>query len=466
MRVGGLRARMVVVFVLVSVISSVTATVLIYRQSRDFMLQRTQDAVMEGFRTRVTTLAREFDLPPDQAALRRFAQSVSPAVRDGVVIARYGGLTAASDAAADRTRITAALRAAVSDRSELSWQRVEYGGQPWFVVGAPVTFEPSGKVSGLEIYGIVPLSDEEVDTALLLEAAGNGMIIVAVAAILMALLAARAVLQPVRDLGRAARHLAEGALHSRAVPRGSDELTDLTHTFNQTAAALERTMGEVREQEARARRFVADVSHELRTPLAAMAMVTEVLDEDAAALPPDSARAARTVSAEVTKLTRLVEDLIEISRFDAGAAALNLADLDVAEAIKATLTARGWRDLHLELPPGIRARLDRRRLDVIVANLVGNALRHGVPPVSVRLRADGVRLEIEVADRGPGLDDEAIRHVFERFYKADAARTRSEGSGLGLAIAQENARLHGGEITVANRGGAVFTVRLPIEEPR
>ncbi|MFD2351061.1 sensor histidine kinase [Nonomuraea ferruginea] len=109
------------------------------------------------------------------------------------------------------------------------------------------------------------------------------------------------------------------------------------------------------------------------------------------------------------------------------------------------------------------ARLDPRRVDVILANLVGNALRHGEPPVSVRLSADPRWVALEVRDHGPGLDEAVLPHVFDRFYKASAARARSEGSGLGLAIARENARLHRGDLTVVNApdGGAVFTLRLP-----
>ncbi|HEY5987427.1 MAG TPA: ATP-binding protein, partial [Streptosporangiaceae bacterium] len=121
------------------------------------------------------------------------------------------------------------------------------------------------------------------------------------------------------------------------------------------------------------------------------------------------------------------------------------------------------------VPAGLTVRLDRRRFDVIVANLVGNALRHGAPPVTVRAsiqagRAGGSELVLQVRDHGPGLPAGAIGHVFDRFYKADSARARSEGSGLGLAIAQQNARLHDGRIDAANDpgGGAVFTVRLPV----
>jgi two-component system sensor histidine kinase MtrB len=230
-------------------------------------------------------------------------------------------------------------------------------------------------------------------------------------------------------------------------------------------------VGELRAQEERARRFVADVSHELRTPLAAMTMMATVLDEDADQLPPDAARAARTVSAETARLAQLVEDLMEISRFDSGAATLNLDEIDLGHTIRATLALRGWQDeVHTELPDGVRLVADRRRLDVVVANLVGNALRHGAPPVTVVLREDAAAdgggsgvVFVEVTDHGPGLPPEVVGRVFDRFYKADSARTRSEGSGLGTAIALENARLHGGTLTAANRpgGGALFTLRLP-----
>lgn len=197
-----------------------------------------------------------------------------------------------------------------------------------------------------------------------------------------------------------------------------------------------------------------------------MLAVTEVLDEDAGELRPDTAAAVRLISAETGKLATLVEDLMEISRFDARAADLHPDEVDVAETVRKTLQGRRWEGrVTTELPDGVRAVLDPRRFDVVVANLVGNALRHGAEPVTVRVCV-GDRLVLEVEDSGPGIDDAVLPHIFDRFYKADAARTRSAGSGLGLAIAQENVRLHGGTVRAANRpvGGAVFTVELPTGE--
>ncbi|QEV19390.1 sensor histidine kinase [Streptomyces alboniger] len=461
---GGLRARLVVAFVLVALVSAVTATGLAYRESRTAVLDRKQDAVRSDFRGRVEQVAADLSMPPDEVSLTRFAVSVAEGLGDAVVVAEYRSLTASSDASADRTRISRSLRDAVRDRNRMSLQRVERHGSPYLVVGTPVTFA-SGPPSGLDVFAITSLRAEEDDTAAILDSVRDGLLPVVLLAAVLALLAARTVLRPVRELGRATRRHAAGDLTSRvAAPSGRDELADLARDFNRTAEALEKSVAELREQEARARRFVADVSHELRTPLAAMTMVATVLDEDAGQLPPDAARAARTVSAETARLARLVDDLMEMSRFDSGAARLNLGEVDLAETLRGTLALRGWTSrVHAQLPSGLRAVVDARRVDVAVANLVGNALRHGAPPVSLKVVAAGERVTVEVADRGPGLPPEVLPHVFDRFYKADSARARSEGSGLGTAIALENARLHGGSIDVANRagGGAVFTLRMP-----
>jgi len=282
----------------------------------------------------------------------------------------------------------------------------------------------------------------------------------------------RPVVLPVRRLAQAARRMSGGDLSVRIQPQGRDELAQLVTTFNEMASALENKVGELEQMEARARQFAGDVSHELRTPLTAMTAVAGILHEHPD-LTGDAATAARLVQQEVQHLNRLVEDLIEISRFDAGTAQLVTDETDIANAVSQCLRARGWSSVRADVPAGLTARLDRRRFDVILANLVGNAVRHGGPPVTVRARIQsggqdggqgGGQLAVEVRDHGGGLPPAAIPRLFDRFYKADTARTRSEGSGLGLAIARENARLHGGHIQAGNHpdGGAVFTVSLPL----
>ncbi|MFE2444457.1 ATP-binding protein [Streptomyces melanosporofaciens] len=466
-RLGGLRTRLLIAFVLVALISTVTATALAYRESRTAVLARTQDAFQADVRDRVDSVAPDFDMPPDVRTLTAMADSVSSGLSGApLVVTRYHDLTASSDGLADRTRITPELRASVRSSGRTRFQRVEYRGRPYLVVGTPVTYD-GGRVSGLEVFAVTSLLAEQEHTDALLDSVRGGLPPVLGLAALLALLAAGTVLRPVRELGRATRRLADGDLDSRAEVKGRDELARLAADFNTTADALRASVTDLRDQEARARRFVADVSHELRTPLAAMTMVTTVLDEDAAQLPSDAARAARTVSDETARLARLVEDLMEMSRFDSGAARLDAAETDLAPTLRGTLELRGWTEqVAARLPEGIRAVVDRRRVDVAVANLVGNALRHGAPPVTVTLSATADGVVVEVTDRGPGLPPDALDQVFDRFYKADSARTRSEGSGLGTAIALENARLHGGTIEAANRpaeegGGAVFTLRLP-----
>ena len=289
--------------------------------------------------------------------------------------------------------------------------------------------------------------------------------------ITVAIAASRPVLLPVRRLVRAATRMSGGDLSVRIQPQGRDELAQLVTSFNGMASVLEDKVGELEQMAARARQFAGDVSHELRTPLTAMTAVVDILHEHPE-LTGDAAAAARLVRQEVLHLNRLVEDLIEISRFDAGTAQLVTDETDIANAVGRCLQARGWSGVGTDVPAGLTARLDRRRFDIVLANLVGNALRHGGPPVTVTagIQPDGRGsgpLAVEVRDRGHGLPPDAIPYVFDRFYKADTARARSEGSGLGLAIAWENARLHGGHIDVGNHpgGGAVFTVSLPLDAP-
>ncbi|MEV1157417.1 HAMP domain-containing sensor histidine kinase [Micromonospora chokoriensis] len=466
-RVSGLRVRLLLAFVLLGVTTTAVVASGSYVQARTVILQQAQDAAVTSLTDQLTKYYPIAQLPPTQDDLDILAQRLSDRKTTTVVV--YRDLRSQGVGVTDA--LTPDLRREVGD-GQIAWQRVVLDGEPKLIIGTQLALErPDGTShpSGLEVYSVRSLLPEQQSIDQLAARAWLTGGLSLVLAVLLALLAAGSVLRPVRELGRAARSLGEGDLTTRLTVRGVDELADVARTFNETAGRLERQVGELRRMESDARRFVADVSHELRTPLAAMTAVTDVLDEEAEHLPGDAGRAARLVSQETQNLTQLVNDLIEVSRFDSGTARLALDDVDVAAAVTATLRIRGWTDrVRAELPSGVVARLDPRRLDVIVANLVGNAFRHGAEPVSVRLSADEDWVIIEVADRGPGLDPEVLPHVFDRFYKADTARTRSEGSGLGLAISWENARLHRhgerrGSLVAGNGsgGGAVFTLRLP-----
>jgi two-component system, OmpR family, sensor histidine kinase MtrB len=302
-----------------------------------------------------------------------------------------------------------------------------------------------------------------LDPIWLVAAAGIGLAVISIGS---GWLVSRRILRPVQRLAAAADQVAAGDLSIRLNPLGRDELAQLATTFNLMTGNLDRSMSDLRRLESQARRFAADVSHELRTPLAAMSAVTDVLADETPGMSPNAARAARLVIREIAHLDQLVTDLIEMSRFDAGTAVLDTDVVDVSSVVRACLARRGWAGrVKMSIPPALVAVLDRRRFDVIIANLVGNSMKYGAAPVEVQAIEDtnDSRLLITVTDRGPGLSAAALEHVFERFYKADGARTRSDGSGLGLAIAAENARLHGGTLTAENRpdGGALFRLDLP-----
>ena len=205
----------------------------------------------------------------------------------------------------------------------------------WLVVGMQMRVSGGG-TSGIEIYVLRPFTSE---IAVVDELAVNAWLIGGAGLVLalgLGFLAARGVLRPVRELRLAAWRLGQGDLSARVPVRGRDELASVATTFNSTAASLEHHVGELRRMESDARRFVADVSHELRTPLAAMTAVTDVLDAETASLPGVAGQAARLVNRETQNLTRLVNDLIEVTRFDSGTAALALDDVDVADVVRAT----------------------------------------------------------------------------------------------------------------------------------
>nr|WP_206327934.1 HAMP domain-containing sensor histidine kinase [Streptomyces sp. S3(2020)] len=469
-----MRARLLLAFLLVAAVSAGTTAALTYREARNSLLVTAQDTAVTSFREQVQLTA--FSLPVREEGLEDVLRDIA---RKGkphpwVVFAEYGTLRASSGENPVSTVITPELRRAARANPHGSFERVVKDGIPYLTIAMPTVFKTdpdSLLASGLVMYAVMRMTDEQINVDALLIAARDGALPGLAIALIPALIAARSVLRPVRELRQAARDMGNGRLDTRIRVRGSDELADLARTFNESTGQLEQSVRELREAEERARRFASDVSHELRTPLAGMLAVTEVLDEDADGLDPDTARAVRLVSTETGKLAVLVEDLMEISRFDARAAELNADEVDVAEAIRKTLHNRHWADdrVRTELPDGIRARLDPRRFDIVIANLVGNALRHGGVPVTVRLRTEARLpgppvLITEVMDSGPGIRPESLPHIFDRFYKADAARTRSAGSGLGLAITLENVKLHGGTIHAGNRpgGGAVFAVEIPL----
>jgi two-component system sensor histidine kinase MtrB len=460
-RLRGLRTRLLVTFVLVTVLGATAAAWSSVASASGSLVTASRQQLSAGLTDQVGAVTAQVNYPPDQAALDQLRLTVG-----GDTVVTYRDLRSASGA--DTGLITDELRTAVRTQNRLVTQRITAKGTPWLLLGTPVMItSPDGASrtpSGIEVYAVRDLTQVQQQIDDLTRTAAVTSALVLPLAVLLALLAARTVLRPVRKLRDTARRLAAGDLNARSLPRGADELAELTVTINEMADAVQTSMTKMRRMQADARRFAADVSHELRTPLTTLTAVVDVLAIIAEDMEADARESAEMAISETHRLVQLVEDLMEVSRFDAGTAKLRLEYIDAAEAVYYCIRARNWLDsVDLMARGETRQWLDRRRLDVIVANLAGNALRHGEPPVRVRVWADEQWLWVEVTDNGPGLSEEVLPHVFDRFYKADAARTRTPGSGLGLAIALENARLHGGDLVAGNakRGGARFVLRLP-----
>ncbi|MCF0086160.1 Sensor histidine kinase MtrB [Streptomyces sp. MH192] len=477
-RLTSLRLRLVVVFGLVALTAAVSASGIAYWLNREAVLTRAQDAVLRDFQQEMRNRASALPAHPTQEQLQRTAgQMANSSQRFSVLLVAEdsGGRTVTGNSDLGTFTlddVPSSLRTAVNRRQpgssgekptyHLYWQRIVEDGRPYLVGGARVV---DGGPTG---YMLKSLEPEAKDLNSLAWSLGIATALALVGAALLAQAAATTVLKPVHRLGIAARRLGEGKLDTRLRVSGTDELAELSRTFNRTAEALEKKVADMSSREEASRRFVADMSHELRTPLTAITAVTEVLEEELDAetgsVDPMIEPAVRLVVSETRRLNDLVENLMEVTRFDAGTARLVLDHVDLADQITACIDARAWLDaVELDAERGLMANLDPRRLDVILANLIGNALKHGGSPVRVAVRTDGEDLLIQVRDHGPGIPEEVLPHVFDRFYKASASRPRSEGSGLGLSIAMENAHIHGGGITAANspEGGAVFTLRLP-----
>jgi len=311
------------------------------------------------------------------------------------------------------------------------------------------------------------------DAAAIDEALGQlraALIVGTIALVLVALLVARSVarriLAPIEAASRAAEAIEHGDLSARVPVTSDDEFGRWAERFNGMAEALAETIGRLEAAEAQNRRFVADVAHELRTPLAALVAEASILREHLDSLPAQSRRAGELLVSDVGRLRSLVDDLMEVSRFDAHAEQIVVEPVELGRLVRMA-TASRLSEATIELPDRpLVIDTDARRFDRIVANLLDNAREHApAAPVTVSLATDIAEHEIVVAvtDRGPGVPPDRLGRIFERFYKADPSR-HGGSSGLGLAIAAEHAALLGGYLTASNlaEGGLRMELRLPV----
>jgi signal transduction histidine kinase len=341
-------------------------------------------------------------------------------------------------------------------RGDIAFERVKVRGVDYLVVGG------RAPRSQAELYFFFFEGRLHQDLRQLGTVLAIGWVAAVVLAGLVGAALARRTLDPVAKASQAARAMAEGLLETRLPVETRDEFGAWAASFNEMAEALGDKIRALSEAQERERRFTSDVAHELRTPLAALVGEASLLREHLDRLPEETRRPAELLIGDVARLRKLVDDLLEISRLDAGREELRVDRVDVKLLLEATLRSRGWGDRIEVRGESLALETDRRRLERVLANLMGNAVEHAGGRAAVTLGRDGGAVFVEVADRGPGVASADLPHLFDRFYKADRARS-GPGFGLGLAIALENARLLGGslEVTSPPGRGARFTLWLP-----
>lgn len=442
----GLRWRVTVAFGLLSLAVSAVLSLLIWSVLSSYLVaQRESLAVAEGELGR--TVIEEGLV--SRAGLVTAPLDGLPTTSSTASLCLVGGQWYSTSPRVPASSLPAALVDAVTSGAE-STQRVELGGDLVLAVGMPLTPAGSG------FFEVFPLNDLDqtlrtLSTALVLGAAATALLGAA-----LGRSASRLALRPLTELGNVAAAVAEGRLDARLQTGRDPDLGPLGASFNQAVAELEHRV-------AADSRFAVDVSHELRTPLTTMLNSMQVIKNREASLPASVREPLDLLAEELERFRRLVVDLLEMARHDAGQG-LVLEEVNLADLVRAAADQTAGRAVTEPSRP-LTTRVDKRRLERVVANLVSNAESHGGGVVAVRLVRRGPVARIEVDDAGPGVAPDQRARIFDRFSRG-AGPGDQAGLGLGLAIVQRHVALHGGSVAVEDRpgGGARFVVELPISE--
>ena len=390
---------------------------------------------------------------------------------DAVLVVPGDGPRAAT-AAGPVQQIPNALREFVK-AGQVSYQyatvNTEGFSGPALIIGSPT----SSPVANLELYLIFPLSNEESTITLVRGTMATGGVVLLGLLAVIALVVARQIVLPVRSASRIAERFAEGHLTERMPVRGEDDMARLAVSFNDMAESLHRQITSLEEFGNLQRRFTSDVSHELRTPLTTVRMAADLIHDHSDDLDPALRRSTELMVNELDRFEGLLNDLLEISRHDAGVAELSVEAVDLRATVQSALDNVGHlaADAEIELivdMPGedVIAEVDPRRVERILRNLIANAIDHAEhKPVRIRMGVDEDTVAVTVRDYGVGLRPGEEKLVFSRFWRSDPSRVRrSGGTGLGLAISIEDARLHQGRLEAWGEPGkgACFRLTLPL----
>ena len=374
----------------------------------------------------------------------------------------------------DPKSIPSSLSERVRKETDLVWQYTDMryvpGGKvPGLAIGQKVQIPNAGQY---EMYIVFSLANEKttldlINSYLLI----TGIILLLLIA-LITWLVVRQVVKPVREAARIATEFTAGDFRQRMKVESQDEISTLGHAFNEMAESLEQQIARLENLSRVQQRFVSDVSHELRTPLTTLRMASEVIHSSKDSFDATVSRSAELLVAQLDRFERLLEDLLEVSRFDAEVAVLEAVDFDMvqlvnrcAEDLALVAKERKTQIYVKSVEPVIMVKADIRRVERILRNLLANAIDHAEEiQIDVQIVASEHDVAVGVRDYGVGLDENALTRVFDRFWRADPSRARTRGgTGLGLSIALEDARLHNGELEAWGRPGrgAHFVLTLP-----
>lgn len=340
---------------------------------------------------------------------------------------------------------------------------------PGITVGAPISIPLAGS---FELYLVYDLAAEQqaLETVQSALAAGGIGLILLIAGV--SYLVTRNLVRPVERAADAAQEIAQGNLEKRLPEKGQDVMAVLANSFNKMAASLQAQIEQLDSLSRMQRRFVSDVSHELRTPLTTIKLAGEVIFGNRQKLDPALTRSAELLQDQIDRFEKLLGDLLEISRYDAGAVVAEFEPRDINAVVGAAIAsieplARSKQsEIKVDLPSGlVNAEIDAKRIERLLRNLLSNAIEHGEgKPITVEVGENAQAVAICVSDNGVGMSRAQLERVFDRFWRADPARQRSVGgTGLGLAIAKEDSALHRGWLQVWSKPkkGTSFRLTLP-----
>lgn len=361
------------------------------------------------------------------------------------------------------------------ERNQVSYQFATVSDPDGYRGRALIIGSPSAEIPTLQIYLIFPLANEERSLSLMRGTMLIGGIVLLVLLAAITALVTRQVVLPIRSAARIAGRFADGRLKERMLVRGEDDMARLAQAFNEMAESLSNQITQLEEFGNLQRRFTSDVSHELRTPLTTVRMAADLIHGSSDDLDAALARSAELLVTELDRFEGLLNDLLEISRHDAGVAELQVESLDVRMCARAAISTvrhlakEAGVEVVIDLPEDpLVAEVDPRRVERVLRNLLANAIDHSEgKPVLIRMRGDldANAVAVIVRDQGIGLRPGEEKLVFNRFWRSDPSRMRrSGGTGLGLSISVEDANLHEGKLEAWGEVGvgACFRLTLPL----